>query len=144
MQKARCWTLNGLWPKGRRIYMCIYVSIRKNRRCTFRGWKVFRPCFRSLFRSGKLWLKRRPKCPPDAPKSTKNLSRASFFHLQRLWETRRRRVTHKSPSRAVPKANIWCSVQTERHFSAFLLDPRKLAKDLSRASRWDLKCTPVW
>ena len=133
------------------MYIYVYISISKfvqglavhlGRWTRFWGIGITLH-FGGLFRTGKLWLKSRQKPPTGTPKSTKNRSRTSFFNLQRLWETRRRKVNQKSPSRAVPEANIWCSVRTERHFSVFLLDPRKPAEDFSRASRWDLKCTRV-
>jgi len=133
------------------IYIYIYISISKfaqglavnlSPQARFWGIGITRH-FGGLFRTGKLCLKSRPESPTGAPKSTKIRPRTFFFNVQRLWETRRRKVTQKSPSRAVPEANIWCSVYTERHFSVFLLDPRKPAKDSSRASRWDPKCTRV-
>ena len=131
------------------IYMDVSISkfvqglaVRRGRQSRFWGIGITHH-FGGFFRTGKLCLKSRQKSPTGTPKSTKNRSRTSFFNLQRLWETRRRKVTPKSPSRAVPPANIWCSVHTERHFSVFLLDPRNLAKDFSRASRWDPKCTRV-
>lgn len=116
------------------------LAVRRGRQSRF--WGIGISChFGVFFRTGELCLKSCQTSPTGDPKSTENPSRACFFHLQRLWEIRRRKVTRKSPSRPVPEANMWCSVSTERHFPAFLLDPRKPAKDFSPASPWHPKCT---